>query len=113
MLIEVLEARNSELSVQVASLEERLVRLERLVSRNSGNSSMPPSSDDMPGRRVPGQRKRGGTGKRPGKQPGAPGGTWPGGMTRMTGCRSSRRVRVRAAGISRTPLTRGFPGRGM
>jgi transposase len=73
VLIEVLEARNSELSALVASLEERLARLERVVSRNSGNSSMPPSSDDMPGRKAPGQRKRGGTGKRPGKQPGTPG----------------------------------------
>jgi hypothetical protein len=35
VLIEVLEARNSELSAQVAGLEERLARLERLVSRNS------------------------------------------------------------------------------
>jgi transposase len=73
VLIEVLEARNSELSAQVAGLEERLARLERLVSRNSGNSSMPPSADDLPGRKAPGQRKRGGSGKRPGKQPGAPG----------------------------------------
>ena len=73
MLIEVLETRNSELSAQVAGLEERLARLERLVSRNSGNSSMPPSADDLPGRNAPGQRKRGGSGRRPGKQPGAPG----------------------------------------
>ena len=34
---------------------------------------MPPSADDLPGRKAPGQRKRGGSGKRPGKQPGAPG----------------------------------------
>ena len=68
-----LEARNEELAGEVADLRERLARLERLVSRNSGNSSMPPSSDDLPGRKAPGQRKRGGTGKRPGKQPGAPG----------------------------------------
>lgn len=43
VLIEVLEMRNSELSEQVACLEERLARLarlERLVSRNSGDSSM-------------------------------------------------------------------------
>jgi transposase len=73
VLIEILETRNSELSAQVAGLEARLARLERLVSRNSGNSSMPPSADDLPGRKGPGQRKRGGSGKRPGKQPGAPG----------------------------------------
>ena len=68
-----LEARNGELAGEVAGLRERLDRLERLLSRNSGNSSMPPSSDDLPGRKAPGQRKRGSSGKRPGKQPGAPG----------------------------------------
>jgi transposase len=68
-----LEARNGELAGEVAGLRERLERLERLVSRNSGNSSMPPSSNDLPGRKAPGQRKHGGSGKRPGKQPGAPG----------------------------------------
>jgi Transposase IS66 family/Family of unknown function (DUF6444) len=68
-----LEARNGELAGEVADLRERLARLERLVSRNSGSSSMPPSSDDLPGRKAPGQRKRGGSGNRPGKQPGAPG----------------------------------------
>ena len=60
VLIEVLETRNSELSAQVAGLEARLARLERLVSRNSGNSSMPPSADDLPGRKPPGRRERGG-----------------------------------------------------
>lgn len=65
-----LETRNEELAGRVADLEDRLARLERLMSRNSGNSSMPPSSDDLPGRKAPGQRKRGASGKRPGKQPG-------------------------------------------
>lgn len=69
-----LETRNSGLEARVGELEERLARLERAVSRNSGNSSMPPSADDLPGktplqRR---QRRRGGK-KRQGKQPGAPG----------------------------------------
>lgn len=36
-----------------ATLEERVWRLERLISRNSGNSSMPPSADDLPGRTKP------------------------------------------------------------
>lgn len=49
LLTEVLGARNCELSAQVASLEERPARVECLVSRNSGNSSMPPSADDLPG----------------------------------------------------------------
>ena len=61
--------RNSELSAQAAALEERL---ERLVPRNSGDSSMPSSSHDLPGWKAPGQRKRGRTRKRPGKKPGAP-----------------------------------------
>jgi hypothetical protein len=74
VLIEVLEARNGELAGRVAELEERLAQLERLLSRNSGNSSMPPSADDLPGRTGPGTRKPRGNGKRrPGKQPGAPG----------------------------------------
>ena len=69
-----LEQQNSVLEARVGEMEERLVRLERAVSRNSGNSSMPPSSDDLPGKTVPEPRRsRGGGKKRPGKQPGAPG----------------------------------------
>ncbi len=61
-----------------AELAGRLARLERLVSRNSGNSSMPPSKDSEPGRTPPdegGKRKCGGRdeGRKRGKQPGAPG----------------------------------------
>ena len=71
VLIEVLEARNGELAGRVAELEERL---ERAVSRNSGNSSMPPSADDLPGKTAPRPRPGRGNGKRKqGKQPGAPG----------------------------------------
>jgi hypothetical protein len=53
----------------------KLVRLEHLLSRNSGNSSMPPSKDDDPGKPpVPGPKRGGGGAKRSrGKQPGAPG----------------------------------------
>jgi transposase len=72
-LIVVLAARNAEMEARVADLEERLARLERAASRNSGNSSMPPSADDLPGRTPP-QRKARRDGKRKqGKQPGAPG----------------------------------------
>jgi Family of unknown function (DUF6444) len=39
-----------QLRARVAELEEQLASLERLVSRNSGNSSFPPSADDLPGR---------------------------------------------------------------
>ena len=81
VLIEILEARNSdlearnaELAAQVAEMAERLARLERAVSRNSGNSGMPPSADDLPGRTPPAPKpKRGDGQKRQGKQPGAPG----------------------------------------
>jgi transposase len=59
---------------QIASLREQVRRLERLVSRNSGNSSMPPSTDDLPGKKPPQRKARGGeTRRKPGKQPGAPG----------------------------------------
>jgi transposase len=45
------QARELEgLQAENARLRERLDRLERLLSRNSGNSSMPPSMDDLPGR---------------------------------------------------------------
>lgn len=75
-------AENSRLTERVAVLEaenaglrERVARLERLISRNSGNSGMPPAADDLPGRPQPkGKPGRGGK-RRPGKQPGAPGQT--------------------------------------
>jgi hypothetical protein len=73
VLIEVLEARNGELAGRVAELEERLARLERALSRNSGNSSMPPSADDLPGKSAPAPKPKRGGKKGQGKQPGAPG----------------------------------------
>ncbi len=58
----------------IEELLARVERLERLISRNSGNSSMPPSSDDLPGRRPPaGKPARKASKRTPGKQPGAPG----------------------------------------
>jgi hypothetical protein len=56
-----------------AALEERVRRLERLVSRNSGNSSMPPSTDDLPGRAKPAARRARKSGRARGKQQGAKG----------------------------------------
>jgi len=65
--IAALRALNEELTTKLA-------RVEHLLSRNSGNSSMPPSRDDDPGRTPPPARTHGGGPKRPrGKQPGAPG----------------------------------------
>jgi transposase len=73
-VIGLLAAENARLAGQVADLAARVERLERLASRNSGNSSMPPSADDLPGRTPPARKQAGGGGKRkPGKQPGAPG----------------------------------------
>jgi transposase len=81
-LIALLAAQNAALAARVAQLEEanaglsaRLERLERAASRNSGNSSWPPSMDDQPGRTPPPPKPgRGrGKGRNPGKQPGAPG----------------------------------------
>ena len=74
VVIEELAAANTELNAANARLEERVAKLERLVGRNSDNSSMPPSTDDVPGRKAPSRK----TGKRAerhrrGKQPGAAG----------------------------------------
>ncbi|TDD21250.1 hypothetical protein E1294_15520 [Nonomuraea diastatica] len=67
-------AENATLKAEVAQLRERVAKLERLVSRNSGNSGMPPSVDDLPGRRRPMERTSDDiAGRRPGKQPGADG----------------------------------------
>ena len=56
-----------ELRAEVAELRRRL-------GRNSGNSSMPPSADDLPGRQPPRrERRQGRPGRKRGKQPGAPG----------------------------------------
>ena len=59
-----LEARNAELEAHNAELTRRL-------GQNSKNSSRPPSSDGPD--RVPPRSLRKPTGRRPGKQPGAPG----------------------------------------
>ena len=73
MLLEDKDAQIAALKTQNAELAERVARLERLISRNSGNSSMPPSTDDLPGKKPPERNARRGGGRKPGKQPGAPG----------------------------------------
>jgi transposase len=62
-----------ELREANAELEERVRRLERQVSRNSGNSSMPPSADDLPGRARPAAKRARKSGRKRGKQQGAAG----------------------------------------
>jgi transposase len=66
------------LQALVADLREKLEAALRASSRNSGNSSVPPSMDDQPGRKPP-RRERRAVGKRKqGKQPGSAGAsmTW-------------------------------------
>lgn len=76
--LEGLVRTNEELTRSNAELIERVARLERLVSRNSKNSGMPPSKDDDPGRRPPAgepaadEPAQGGK-RRRGKQKDAPG----------------------------------------
>lgn len=66
-----------ELTSANAGLVERVTALERILGRNSGNSSMSPSSDDLPGRKKPRPRPAKGSGRERGKQNGAPGGSLP------------------------------------
>src|SRR5271166_5685472 len=71
-------AHAAALQEQVGQLREQVARLERIVSRNSGNSSMPPSGDDAPGRKPPRKQRRAAgreeaKNRKRGKQPGAPG----------------------------------------
>jgi hypothetical protein len=64
----------SELVRAVEELRAEVTDLKHRLGRNSGNSSMPPSADDLPGRVPPRREARGKGGGRPrGKQPGAAG----------------------------------------
>lgn len=67
--------RLAELMEANEQLAGKLAKLEHLVTRNSANSSMPPSKDDDPGKTPPEKPKRqaGGPTRKRGKQPGAPG----------------------------------------
>src|SRR6478609_567035 len=74
--ITALATRAAELMQANEDLADRLARLEHLLSRDSRNSSSPPSKDDEPGKpTLPPRSKRGAGGpkRRPGKQSGAPG----------------------------------------
>ena len=62
-----------ELASANARLAERVAGLERLVGRNSDNSSMPPSTNDLPGRKAPSRKTGKRSERRRGKQPGAAG----------------------------------------
>jgi transposase len=56
-----------------AALQKRVRGLERQASRNSANSSMPPSTDDLPGRAKPAAKRAKSSGRNRGKQKGAKG----------------------------------------
>jgi len=77
-LIAVVRGQAVQLEDQAVELERLRAELElikRLISRNSRNSSMPPSTDDLPGRSGKPKPAGGKPGGKPGrgKQPGAPG----------------------------------------
>jgi transposase len=64
----------AELGRSVKELRAEVADLKRRLGRNSGNSSMPPSADDLPGKVPPRREARAkGSGRRRGKQPGAAG----------------------------------------
>jgi transposase/uncharacterized coiled-coil protein SlyX len=69
-----LRAANTEQAGLIATLEARVAELERRLGKDSSNSSKPPSSDGL---RKPARAERRNAeqtqGRRPGKQPGAPG----------------------------------------
>src|ERR1039458_5579513 len=87
-----------ELRADMVALAAEVRDLRRRLGRNSGNSSMAPSADDLPGRKPPAPKpKRGKGGRKPGKQPGARDRTWPGPSARISRCRTSRPALARAA----------------
>ena len=69
------DAQIADLMEQNATLAARLAKLEHLLSRNSQNSSSPPSRDADPGKTPPKgtSHRGGGSGRSRGKQPGAAG----------------------------------------
>jgi transposase len=82
LVVEVLEANaglREAIAVkdhQIASLEQRIVELERRLAADSLTSNRPPSSDS-PYRKPLRCSSRKSSGRRPGKQPGDPGTTMP------------------------------------
>ena len=84
-LIRLVAARDAQIAAMAGQLSElmeanevlagKLARLEHWLSRNSKNSSSPPSKDDDPGKTPPSASKRRGSGptRSRGRQPGAAG----------------------------------------
>ena len=55
---ESLRALLEDKHAKITELEAKLARLERLITSDSGNSSMPPSGDDQPGKTLWGSNIR-------------------------------------------------------
>lgn len=84
-LIELARRQDTQISSMASQISEllevnkqlvaQLARLEHLLSRNSANSSLPPSKDDDPGKTPPPvkPKRSGGSRRKRGKQPGASG----------------------------------------
>lgn len=70
---EQLTVAHEQLKAAFEELTAKVAKLEHLLSRNSGNSSMPPSTDDQPGKTAPKGKNRSAPKRAKGKQPGAPG----------------------------------------
>jgi len=68
-----LTVAHEQLRTAYDELAAKVARLEHLLSRNSGNSSMPPSLDDKPGGTPPKGNGRATAKRAKGKQKGAPG----------------------------------------
>ena len=68
-----LTAAHEQLRTAYDELAAKVAKLEHLLSRNSGNSSMPPSLDDKPGGTPPMGKGRATPKRAKGKQKGAPG----------------------------------------
>ena len=70
---EQLTSAHEDLKGRYDQLEAKVAKLEPLLSRNSGNSSMPPSSDDQPGKTPPKGKGQATPKRARGKQKGSPG----------------------------------------
>ena len=72
-LLEEQAAAITELRADLVALAEEVRDLRRKMGRNSENSSMAPSSDDLPGRTAPGPKPKRDRGRKPGGQKGSKG----------------------------------------
>jgi hypothetical protein len=92
-----LHAENAELKAQLAEQAGKIARLERLISRNSGNSSMPPGRGPHRGRSRRGAGRTGAGAAGRASSPARRVRTWRGTIIRTRGFRISRRAPARAA----------------